>query len=843
MNERTLGDTTEMVLDILSQDPLGPSRRQAFVGLTAQDVSALRRLHPVLRSAWSAAMDRMLGHAARQPEIQAALGADRSTTSFRAELLDQVTDLTSGDYDEAWLAERIRMSLQTADAGVPADWIASAWSVALSEILPAVRGASAGTTDSGGPPADSAQFAEGVRALLKVAFLDIGIMLHTRAHLDREAMSGLRQFARTVLESVPDGIVLTDAAGRIQSFNAAAERIFGIDRLAVSEKPFAELLHEANRSEEGVLRRRLFEAGPGQRRDAGGRAPPTQMTGLHADGATVPIEVSFQMGALDGEPVCCAAVRDVSERVRAEHALRRSETNFRALIEGSPDAILVHREGMVVYVNPGFLKLLDLPNLRSMIGRPVTDFLGAADRRVLFPAVDDPAARAARIEGANSPREVRFVRGETEVVTETREFVLDFDAQPAIVMVARDVTERHRLAARMYEMDRAIAVGNLAAAAGHEINNPLTYILGNTHFARLELRRLATQMRAGLLQRGPEDVADRLDDIARALDEAQEGAVRVRSTVASLRSMARRDEPVGGRFRLDGVIDHAVGVAWNEIRHRARLERQYMAVPSVFGSESRLTQVFVHLLLNAAHSIPEGDTDANEIRIAMYSDAERVYVDVMDTGCGMSPESLARAFEPFYTTRPPGEGAGLGLTISRQIVEAGGGTLTLSSEPGMGTTARLVLPATAEDDRSPRMTGNLTPDCPPGRILLIDDEPSIASAFRHVVDDRHSITTFTSARDALHRLRAGETWDVIFCDLHMPDMTGMQFHEALTALAPALADRTVFLTGGAFTGEARAFLRSVANPCLDKPFDAALIGRLLAEFLRDGPMAGGRGIP
>jgi PAS domain S-box-containing protein len=358
MTDRSMVDVTEMVLDILSQDPLGPSRRQAFVGLTAQDVSALRRLHPVLRSAWSAAMDRMLGHAARQPEIQAALGADRSTTSFRAELLDQVTDLTSGDYDEAWLAERIRMSLQTADAGVPADWIASAWSVALSEILPAVRGASAGPTPAGDDPAESALFAEGVRALLKVAFLDIGIMLHTRAHLDREAMSGLRQFARTVLESVPDGIVLTDAAGRIQSFNAAAERIFGIDRLAVSQMPFAELLHEANRAEEGSCAAgssrpaRAFGATPC------GRAPPTQMTGLHADGATVPVEVTlpdrgprWRAGLLCGRPG--------RQRARARPSTRCAapKTNFRALIEG-----LAGRDSRatatatIVYANPGFLQ-------------------------------------------------------------------------------------------------------------------------------------------------------------------------------------------------------------------------------------------------------------------------------------------------------------------------------------------------------------------------------------------------------------------------------------------------------------------------------------------------------
>jgi PAS domain S-box-containing protein len=661
------------------------------------------------------------------------------------------------------------------------------------------------------------------------------MLLHTRTHLEREAMTGLRQFARTVLESVPDGIVLTDASGRILQFNAAAERIFAVERSEVQGRPFAELLHEANRAEEARGRRQLFEdggRGGGDARRAGARAP-VQMTGLRADDATVPVEVTFQVGTLDGEPVCCAAVRDVSERVQSEHALRRSEANFRALIEGSPDAILVYRGATIVYANPGFLRLLGLPDLRSLVGRPVAEFLAVPDRRVLFPTPEDAAAWAHRLEHGSAPREVRFVRGESEVVTETREFALDFDAEPAIVLVARDVTERHRLAARMYEMDRAISVGNLAAAAGHEINNPLTYILGNTQFARHEIRRIAGQLRAE-----PGDpaalaeLAVRLDDVARALDEAQEGAVRVRTTVASLRSMARReDDAIGRRLKLEAVIDAAVAVVWNEIRHRA---------PAVFGSEARLTQVFVHLLMNAALSIPEGAIEANEIRITMYADGDRVHVEVSDSGCGMAPEVASRVFEPFYTTRPAGEAAGLGLTISRQIVEAAGGTLALSSAPDFGTTARVALPAAGEADRPVRTTQPLSAPSRSGRLLLIDDEPLIASAFRHVVDDVHSLTTFTSARDALRRLQAGERWDVIFCDLHMPDMTGMQFHEAVAALDPALAARTVYLTGGAFTGEARAFLRSVPNPCVDKPFDAIRIGRLLAEMMpaRDGAGAG-----
>jgi PAS domain S-box-containing protein len=826
MSDRSLVDVTELVLDILSQDPLGPGRRQAFVDLTEADVAVLRRLHPLLASGWSKAVQAVLDRAGRQPELATLLSADAARVELRAELLGHARDVTSGDYDESWLAEGIRIGLQSAEAGVPPDWLASAWAIAFGELVPAVRAALGDDVES---------FTLGITALLKVAFLDIGMLLHTRAHLDREAMTGLRQFARTVLESVPDGIVLTDAGGRILQFNAAAERIFGAERTEVQGKPFAELLHEANRDEEARGRRQLFEDGgrgsPGSRR-SNARAP-VQMTGLRADGATVPVEVTFQVGTLDGEPVCCAAVRDVSERVHSEHALRRSEANFRALIEGSPDAILVYRGATIVYANPGFLRLLAVPDLRSLIGRPVADFLAPGDRRVLFPSAEDAAAWAHRLEHGSAPREVRFVRGDAEVVTETREFALDFDAEPAIVLVARDVTERHRLAARMYEMDRAISVGNLAAAAGHEINNPLTYILGNTQFARHEIRRLATQLRTGASEGAPlDDLALRLDEVARALDEAQEGAVRVRTTVASLRSMARReDDAIGRRLKLEAVIDAAVAVVWNEIRHRARLERQYMAAPAVFGSEARLTQVFVHLLMNAALSIPEGAIEANEIRITMYADGDRVHVEVADSGCGMAPEVATRAFEPFFTTRPTGEAAGLGLTISRQIVEAAGGTLTVSSAPDFGTTTRVVLPAAGEADRPPRTTQPLSAPCRPGRLLLIDDEPSIASAFRHVVDDVHTVTTFTSARDALRRLEAGERWDVIFCDLHMPDMTGMQFHEALCGFDATLAARTVYLTGGAFTGEARAFLRAVPNHCVDKPFDGIRIGRLLAELI------------
>lgn len=838
MNDRSLVETTEIVLDLLGQDPLGELRRQAFVELDEGDRRTLRRVHEHLAPHFGRLADAILDRAAALPEFAPYVASAGARHELRASLVLELSDLTGGDWDAAWMAERARIGVLLSDAGLPADWLVAGFSTLLTRAVPLLWALPALPTQSTqpGPEAPAAGTANGpeppaaVRAFIRVSQLELGILLHARSHLDRTAMAGTRAFARTLLEGVPDAIVLCTPQGRIVEFNSAAERIFELGRDQAIGRSLSELLHEADRPEIERQRGALFDEPSPSSMPSG---PPRQkaqsaMTGLRGDGRTVPLEVSMEAGTFDGETIGCVSLRDISDRVLVEQALRRSEANFRALIEFAPDAVLVHRGGALIYANPSALALLGLPSLRAIAGRRVEE---------LLPTL--PTGGALEVPGR--PQEVQFLRPgtpdepPTEITIDLRAYALDFDGRPSVVLMARDVTDRHRLAERMLELDRAIAVGSLAGAASHEINNPLTYVLGNTHFARAEARRMAQRLRDPVGHLDPVELAARLDEMARALEEAEEGAIRVRESVASLRSLARRDEAQDVPVGLDTVIDEAVTIVWNQIRHRARLERQYLAVPPVAASRRRLTQVMVHLLLNAAQSIPEGDSAANEIRISTYSAEGSVFVEIGDTGCGMTESQLARAFEPFYTTRPAGEAVGLGLTISRQIVEAASGRLTLESEPGFGTTARLLLPAAEAAPHAPRHSGPLGVAADPCRILLIDDEPNIASAFRRVVDAGHAITSLTSARDALHRLERGEIFDFIFCDLHMPDMTGMALFEVMRVRWPELAARTIFLTGGAFTAEARDFLRRVPNPCLDKPFDAARIGRILASRPRLAP--------
>jgi CheY-like chemotaxis protein/anti-sigma regulatory factor (Ser/Thr protein kinase) len=276
-------------------------------------------------------------------------------------------------------------------------------------------------------------------------------------------------------------------------------------------------------------------------------------------------------------------------------------------------------------------------------------------------------------------------------------------------------------------------------------------------------------------------------------------------------------------------------MSWNEVRHRARLNRDYGPVPPVYANEARLGQVFLNLIVNAAQAIPEGSADHNEITISTRAlGGERAVVEISDTGSGIPPEVLPRIFDPFFTTKPVGVGTGLGLSICRRIVTEFGGEITIDSRIGQGTTVRVVLPvasADAAEELTPK-TGLSTPPPRVGKILVIDDEPLLGDVLRRLFASEHHVVADTEARVALRRMTDGERFDVVFCDLIMPVMTGYELHAELRRLAPAEADKIVFMTGGAFTPAAREFLASVPNARIEKPFDLTKVRALVRSLLR-----------
>ena len=519
--------------------------------------------------------------------------------------------------------------------------------------------------------------------------------------------------------------------------------------------------------------------------------------------------VSSQIFRVAGKAHFLTVTQDITERKLAEEALRASEQRFRALISNSSDGVMV--------IDPQGLSLFSSASVNRLLGEG-TEAPGLAILELVhpddFPRVqeawagilakpDVPVTVVARLKH----RDGTFRDFESVVVNRLNDPVVR-----GVVSNFRDITERRHMEARLMMADRMVSVGTLAAGVAHEINNPLAYMIANLDYVAEKLG-------------GP----DR--EISEALGEVREGAERVRIIVRDLKTFSRGDDVKSGPVELHRVLDASCNLAWNEVRHRARLIKDYSGtLPPVLGNESRLGQVFLNLLINAAQAIPEGAANENQIRIRTHVDGDRVTVEVSDTGAGIAREHLSRLFDPFFTTKPIGVGTGLGLFICRNIVTALGGELTAVSEPGQGTTMRVVLRVTSETVGA-EVKPLPPPAVPRGRVLVVDDERFIGLSLVRSLP-QHEVVTDTSAQAALVRIRAGAEFDLILCDLMMPETTGMGFFELLEKEWPAQARKVVFMTGGAFTFAARTFLERVANPRLEKPLDLDRIRLLIAERLQ-----------
>jgi CheY-like chemotaxis protein/two-component sensor histidine kinase len=368
------------------------------------------------------------------------------------------------------------------------------------------------------------------------------------------------------------------------------------------------------------------------------------------------------------------------------------------------------------------------------------------------------------------------------------------------------------------------SVGTLAAGVAHEINNPLVYVMSNLDMAIEEIRASA-----GAAFYAP---AKELEEM---LVEARQGAERVSKIVRALRIFSRADEERRTSIDLRPTLELAINMTFNEIRHRAKLVTDYGETPQIEADAARLGQVFVNLLVNAAQAIPAGAADANEIRITTSTDPTgKAVVEVRDTGPGIPDQLLGRIFDPFFTTKPVGVGTGLGLSICHSIMTAMGGDISVSSEVGRGTTFQVVIPRARCAQPAPTVAVGVPSPSSSGRraaVLVVDDEPGVGMVLRRILRD-HDVTVLGSGAEALDVIAAGRQFDVIFSDLMMPQMTGMEFYRRVTLRSTDIAARMVFMTGGAFTAFAHEFLDEVGNERIEKPFAPSVVRELVQKFLR-----------
>ncbi len=362
------------------------------------------------------------------------------------------------------------------------------------------------------------------------------------------------------------------------------------------------------------------------------------------------------------------------------------------------------------------------------------------------------------------------------------------------------------------EAEQLAAVGRLAAGVGHEINNPLTYVKTNLECALGETA-------------AP-------DEQREALSEALCGVERIANIVSDLRVLAQPASTREQSADLRAVVDEAARIA----QASSTCAPLFIDLPEripVIGASTRLVQVFTNLLTNAFQAVqPRGDAARVDIAV-LHAGRNEIQVAVRDNGMGMSPGDLKRAFQPFFTTRRE-RGTGLGLPISRALVEGAGGRLVARSAQGEGSVFTVTLLRSAHaESRQRRRTPPRSPAAvrPAARILVIDDDRLVARAIARILrgEDLTIAGDGAAAREMIETHDA--QFDAIVCDVVLPDCTGVDLYEDVAHLWPRLAERFVFITGGAVDERARNLLEGGTVPWLGKPLDATRLRSSVSEIL------------
>jgi PAS domain S-box-containing protein len=485
-------------------------------------------------------------------------------------------------------------------------------------------------------------------------------------------------------------------------------------------------------------------------------------------------------------------------RKRAEQEVKRNVSLLQSSIESTTDGLLVvDTKGRVVTFNQRFAQLWRIP----------ADVLEARDSSALLSSVMDqlkaPEQFRAKIkELLSQPQAEAFdvLEFKDGRIFERYSIPQRQDGEPVgRVWSFRDVTERTQSEQALRQTEKLAAMGSLLAGVAHELNNPLSVILGQAEL----LRRTA----------GSGPLAQKADQIAQA-------AGRCASIVGNFLALARQRPAERRRVALNEVVREALDI----VSYPLRMDGVDVVLdldpelPVLVGDPHQLHQVVLNLITNAQDAMRGTDGPKMMVVSTTYDKADRrLRLEVSDTGPGIPADVRSRLFEPFFTTKPQGQGTGLGLSLCRGIVENHGGTILAESEEGKGALFRVHLPLELRRDAEPEAGAD--PDQRKGgRILVVDDEAHVAGVLAEMLAvDGHRIDVAQNGALALDRLRR-DSYDLVLSDIRMPELDGLGLYQEVRRLHPEMARRFVFLTGDRLSAETGKFLSSAGAPSLAKPF-------------------------
>ena len=495
------------------------------------------------------------------------------------------------------------------------------------------------------------------------------------------------------------------------------------------------------------------------------------------------------------------------ERVAAQQQAERA--HLASLAESLSDGIiLVDAELRVTSLNSAAEELrASLEDGSLEMGATLTDASLAALARE---ALSSRAATALReLPEADGPAGRRYLVAMAAPLAGSPE-------GSAAVVILRDVTDERLMQERLLQSEKMVSVGQLVSGVAHEINNPLTGIMG---FAQLILLRdLDEQTKS---------------EVNTILTEADRAA----KIVQNLLSFARRKRAEKELANLNVLLERVLELRTYELRVKnIEIEMDLdPALPDTMVDATQIQQVMFNIINNAEHAIV-GSTDQGVLKVRTSHEKDAIRLSFQDNGAGMSAETVRRIFDPFFTTKETGEGTGLGLTISYGIIDEHGGRIWAESQLGRGTTFIIELPvvAGAGQPAGPPDDGGQTSVT--GRsILVVDDEENIRRLLSGILQmDGHHVDTAGNGREALERI-GRRRYDMVITDIKMPDMDGRELYQRLLDRDRGLASRTIFITGDTVSSDTRSFLERVRNPCLAKPFRVREVRETIANMLGEAP--------
>ncbi len=474
---------------------------------------------------------------------------------------------------------------------------------------------------------------------------------------------------------------------------------------------------------------------------------------------------------------------------------------------------------------PQAVALLDTRRRVVMHNSRFEQLFGPSGRDGALSARFDPPGLAALIKGvANTGEPVRDVAleaprpGRSNAVYGVSASRVTANGATRLLLIIDDITDRHDQHARMIASSRLVSVGEMAAGAAHELNNPLTAILG---FSQLAVR----QDIDGVLRRDLEAISTEAERAGRIVD--------------NLLSFARSHNSGDRVFDAAASIRKILDLREYECRVNNIEVVTYLdpGTPKTIADVHKMEQVILNLLSNAVQAIAEGP-GRGTVTVGLVAVDGRIRISVTDDGPGIPPDVLPHIFEPFFTTKPIGKGTGLGLSICRTILKEQGGDIRVESRPRRGTTFVVELPIVAVVELAPERAQAPAPAPRPAsytmlRVLAVDDEPKVLELMARALGGLgHHVDVSRDGAEALRMVHLTE-YDAILLDMRMPGLGGPEVYRCIKGLRPDLVERVLFITGDTVTPDTRSFVESIGAEVLQKPFSLDELRRRMERLAAD----------